>query len=56
MVPRSIDKARASTLTKPVVRSASARRKLAQSLRRLGADSQTVTQLTGPRRVRTAGH
>jgi len=49
MAPDNIEQARRSIVTKPVVRSASATRKLATSLRRLGADNQTVATLTeGP--------
>lgn len=47
MAPGNIRKARASTVTKPVVQSVSATRKLATSLRRLGADEDTVDKLTG---------
>lgn len=50
----NIDKARASRLTRPVVRSADATRKLASSLRRLGADERTVTKLTGEGRAQGA--
>ena len=42
----NIEQARRSIMTRPVVRSAAATRKLASSLRRLGADSQTVAKLT----------
>lgn len=54
MAPDNIEQARRSILTKPVVRSAAATRKLATSLRRLGADSQTVASLTEPARRRPA--
>ena len=54
MAPGNIDKARRSTVTKPVVRSAAATGKLASSLRRLGADDSTVARLTGSR-PRTSG-
>lgn len=47
MAPGNISKARASTITKPVVQSVAATRKLATSLRRLGADEDTVDKLTG---------
>jgi hypothetical protein len=48
MAPENIEQARRSIITKPVVRSAAATRKLAMSLRRLGADSETVAELTEP--------
>lgn len=54
MAPDKIEQARRSILTKPVVRSATATRKLAQSLRRLGADNQTVAKLTEPPGTRPA--
>lgn len=44
-----MDEARRSTVIRPVVRSATAARKLASSLRRLGADDGTVARLTGRR-------
>ena len=47
MAPGDIAKARTSIVTKPVVRSLSATRKVASSLRRLGADEETVSKLTG---------
>jgi hypothetical protein len=47
MSPSNIKKARTSTMSKPVVRSATATEKLALSLRRLGADEATVAKLTG---------
>lgn len=47
MAPSRIAKARTFMLTKPVVRSTEASQKLADSLRRLGADQRTVTKLTG---------
>jgi hypothetical protein len=46
MPPDKIEQARKSIMTKPVVRSAAATRKLATSLRRLGADNQTIATLT----------
>jgi hypothetical protein len=46
VTPGEIDKARRSTLSKPVVRSAAGRR-VPASLRRLGADERTVAKLTG---------
>jgi len=46
MSPANITKARAATLTRPVVRSATAAGKLAASLRRLGVDDRTVAKLT----------
>lgn len=49
-----IAKARRSIVTKPVVRSVSATRALASSLRRLGADEETVTKVTGLPPVRPA--
>lgn len=52
-IDKNIDRARASTVTKPVVRSATATGKLATSLRRLGADDSTVQRLTGVRRPAT---
>ncbi|HYP44410.1 MAG TPA: hypothetical protein VEQ66_04330 [Propionibacteriaceae bacterium] len=54
MAPDNIEQARRSILTKPVVRSAAATSKLATSLRRLGADSQTVAELTESPRTRPA--
>lgn len=54
MAPGNIKKARTSTVTRPVVRSATATRKLALSLRRLGADDATVAKLTGLGRERPA--
>jgi hypothetical protein len=50
MAPDNIEKARRSTMIKPVVRSAAATGKLASSLRRLGADDKTVAKLTGQAR------
>ena len=47
MAPGNIEKARRSALGKPVVRSAAATKKLATSLRRLGADDKTVAKLPG---------
>jgi hypothetical protein len=47
MAPGNIEKARRSAMSKPVVRSAAATKKLATSLRRLGADDRTVAKLTG---------
>ena len=47
MAPGGIEKARTSTISRPVVRSAAATGKLASSLRRLGADDATVAKLTG---------
>ena len=44
MAPWKIEKARSSTLVRPVVRSAAASTRLATSLRRLGADERTVAQ------------
>ena len=52
MVRGDIEKARESTLSKPVIRSAAATRKLATSLRRLGADQQTVARLAPVGQVR----
>jgi hypothetical protein len=52
MAPENIEKARRSTLIRPVVRSAAATKKLAASLRRLGADNQTVDRLTSQGNVR----
>lgn len=46
MSPGNIKKARASVIVRPAVRSRSATRKLASSLRRLGADQATIDQLT----------
>jgi hypothetical protein len=54
MAPGNIKKARASTITKPVVESVSATNKLATSLRRLGADEDTVDKLTGQSQARPA--
>jgi len=54
MAPGNIRKARASTITKPVVQSVAATRKLATSLRRLGADEDTVDKLTGGSQARPA--
>jgi hypothetical protein len=48
MAPDKIEQARRSIKTLPVVRSAAATRQLARSLRRLGADNQTVAKLTEP--------
>jgi len=48
MAPENIEQARRSIITRPVVRSAAATRKLATSLRRLGADNETVAELTEP--------
>ena len=45
MVRGDIEKARESTLSKPVIRSAAATHKLASSLLRLGVDEQTVARL-----------
>lgn len=57
MAPGDIEKARRSTLSKPVIRSAAATKKLASSLRRLGADTQTVAKLTsqGPVKLTSQG-
>jgi len=57
MAPGDIEKARRSTLSKPVIRSAAATKKLASSLRRLGADTQTVARLTsqGPAKLTSQG-
>lgn len=49
MAPENVKKAQKFTLVTPVVYSASANRKLAASLRRLGADDRTIAKLTGPR-------
>ena len=46
MSPGNIKKARASVITRPAVQSVSATRKLASSLRRLGADQATIDKLT----------
>ncbi len=46
MAPENVKNARKFMLVTPVVYSASADRKLAASLRRLGADEATVTKLT----------
>ena len=54
MSPGNIKKARTSTITKPAVRSITATKKLASSLRRLGADEDTVDKLTGQRTTRPA--
>lgn len=54
MAPANIEKARTFIRILPVVHSAEATRKLAASLRRLGADSRTVAKLTGPASVRPA--
>lgn len=54
MAPGNISKARAATITKPVVQSVAATRKLASSLRRLGADEDTVDKLTGETQPRPA--
>lgn len=48
MAPNRIEKARRSILIKPVVSSAAAARKLADSLRRLQTDEATVAKLTRP--------
>lgn len=53
VTPGEIDKARRSTLSKPVVRSAAGRRMLVASLRRLGADERTVAKLTAEVRPTT---
>jgi hypothetical protein len=45
MSPGNIKKARASVITRPAVVSLSATRKLASSLRRLGADQETIDKL-----------
>jgi len=45
-----------SVITRPAVRTASAAGKLAASLRRLGADQDTIEKLTGQRRVRPSTH
>lgn len=55
MAPGNIAKARASIVTKPVVQSVAASRKLASSLRRLGADDETVRKVTGQPPVQPAG-
>lgn len=47
MAPSKIAKARSHIVIKPVVRSAAATERLASSLRRLGADAETVAKLTG---------
>ena len=54
MAPSNIKKARSSTMSKPVVRSATATQQLALSLRRLGADDETIAKLTGQGEVRPA--
>ena len=46
MSPGNIKKARASVITRPAVQSVTATRKLASSLRRLGADQATIDKLT----------
>jgi hypothetical protein len=52
MAPENIEKARRSTLIRPVVRSTAATKKLAASLRRLDADNQTIDSLTNQGSVR----
>jgi hypothetical protein len=54
MSPGRIRRARRSVITRPAVQTESAARKLASSLRRLGADEATVTKLTGQRAPRPA--
>ena len=56
MAPGNIAKARSSIVTKPVVQSVAATRKLASSLRRLGADEETVRKVTGQPPVQPTGH
>ena len=46
MSPGNINKARASVIIRPAVQTVSATRKLASSLRRLGADQATIDKLT----------
>ena len=46
MSPGRIRRARRSIITRPAVQSVSATRKLASSLRRLGADQATIDKLT----------
>lgn len=47
MAPNAIDKVRSLTLTKPAVRSATAAKRLEESLRRLGADDGTLAAVSG---------
>ena len=54
MSPGRIRRARRSIITRPAVQTESAARKLASSLRRLGADEATVTKLTGQRAAQPA--
>jgi hypothetical protein len=54
MSPGRIRRARRSIITRPAVQTESAARKLASSMRRLGADEATVSKLTGQRPVRPA--
>lgn len=54
MSPTAADALRRSLLVKPVVRSAEATRRLAASLRRLGADERTVAAATAGAHSRTA--
>ena len=48
VAPDAVAKARTAILIKPVVRSVAATRRLATSLRRIGADEETVLKLTRP--------
>ena len=54
MSPTAADALRRSLLVKPVVRSAEATRRLAVSLRRLGADERTVAAAMAGAHRRTA--
>ncbi|MFP5283737.1 MAG: hypothetical protein ACLGIF_09835 [Actinomycetes bacterium] len=54
MAPANIEKARTFIRVLPVVHSVEATQKLAASLRRLGADRETVAKLTGQDGVRPA--